>query len=125
MLIINLNESLSRLRNDLSGKQNCMEVKLEGVKSNRSANGARVLWPITAGKRQAQSVLSQSSLYSSNDRRRISASETILLVNAGVHWPSGLVESFKHLSIHPLIALREGVAWCQTGAGQRPNAKKA
>jgi hypothetical protein len=52
MLIINLNESLSLLRNDLSGKQDCIEVKLEGVKSNRSAIGARVLSPITAGKRR-------------------------------------------------------------------------
>jgi hypothetical protein len=44
VLIINLNEPPSLLRNDLSGKNiNWIKVKLEGVKSNRSAIGARVL----------------------------------------------------------------------------------
>src|SRR5256886_3180445 len=43
ILIVNLNESPSLLRNDLSGNQNWLKVKLEGVKSNRSAIGARVL----------------------------------------------------------------------------------
>jgi len=40
---VNLNEPPSLLRNDLRGKQNWVKVKLEGVKSNRSAIGARVL----------------------------------------------------------------------------------
>ena len=56
------------LRNDLSGKQNWIKVKLQGVKSNRSAIGARVL--VRYGdKVQAQAVLSQSSYYSCNDPR--------------------------------------------------------
>ncbi len=43
ILIVNLNETPSLLRNDLGGNQNWIKVKLEGVKSNRSAIGARVL----------------------------------------------------------------------------------
>ena len=43
-------------------------MKLEGVNSNRSAIGARVLVH-AAGKTQAQAVVSQSSFYSSNDPR--------------------------------------------------------
>src|SRR2546421_142727 len=43
VLIVNLNEPPSLLRNDIRGKQNWIKVKLEGVKSNRSAIGARVL----------------------------------------------------------------------------------
>src|SRR5256885_12845114 len=39
ILIINLNEPPSLLRNDLTGKSNWIKVKLEGVKSNRSGIG--------------------------------------------------------------------------------------
>jgi hypothetical protein len=56
------------LRSDLSGKDNWIKVKLEGVKSNRSAIGARVLVHY-GGKTQAQAVLSQSSFFSCNDPR--------------------------------------------------------
>jgi hypothetical protein len=50
MLIANLNENPSLLRNDIRGKQTWIKVRLEGVKSNRIAIGARVL-AIMAGKR--------------------------------------------------------------------------
>jgi hypothetical protein len=74
VLVVNLNEPPSLLRNDLRGKQNWIKVKLEGVKSNRSAIGARVLARY-GGKTQAQAVLSQSSFYSCNDPRCTSARE--------------------------------------------------
>src|SRR5271169_5265960 len=108
MLIINLNENPSLLRNDLHGKQNWIKVKLEGVKSNRSAIGARVLAHY-AGKTQAQSVLSQSSFYSCSDPRLHFGLGSNSTVDFDVHWPSGLVESFKHMPINRLITLREGV----------------
>jgi len=107
VLIINLNENPSLLRNDLQGKQNWVKVKLEGVKSNRSAIGARVLAHY-GGKTQAQCVLSQSSFYSSNDPRLHFGLGNYTSISLEVHWPSGLVESFKHLPINQLITLREG-----------------
>ena len=63
VLIINMNEPPSLLRNDIHGNANWLKVRLEGVKSNRSAIGARVLVHF-GGMTQAQSVLSQSSFYS-------------------------------------------------------------
>ncbi len=113
ILIINLNETPTLLRNDLRGKQNWIKVKLEGVKSNRSAIGARVLVHY-GGKTQAQSVLSQSSYYSCNDPRLHFGLGGNTVVRVDVHWPSGLAESFKKLPINQLITLREGV-------GQVPN----
>ena len=68
VLIVNMNEPPSLLRNDIKAKQNWLKVKLEGVKSNRSAIGARVLVHY-GNKVQAQAVLSQSSYYSCNDPR--------------------------------------------------------
>ena len=51
-----------------SGGGHWLKVKLIGVKSNRSAIGARVTARY-GGKLQAQEVLSQSSFYSVNDPR--------------------------------------------------------
>jgi hypothetical protein len=59
MLIVNLNESPSLLRNDLSGEQNWIKVKLQGMKSNRSAIETRVLAPLrreNAGAEPLQSI---------------------------------------------------------------------
>ena len=41
VVIINLNEPPSLLRNDVSGQGHWLKVLLEGVKSNRSAIGGR------------------------------------------------------------------------------------
>jgi enediyne biosynthesis protein E4 len=108
MLIINMNENPSLLRNDIRGKQNWIKVKLEGVKSNRSAIGARVLAHY-GGKTQAQCVVSQSSFYSCNDFRLHFGLGSNSSVSVDVHWPSGLVESFKNLPINELSTLKEGV----------------
>jgi len=108
ILIINMNEPPSLLRNDLQGKTNWIKVKLEGVKSNRSAIGARVLAHY-GGKTQAQSVLSQSSYYSCNDPRLHFGLGSNTTVDIEVHWPNGLAETFKHIAANQLITLREGV----------------
>jgi enediyne biosynthesis protein E4 len=107
VLIVNLNEPPSLLRNDIRGKQNWIKVKLEGVKSNRSAIGARVLAHY-GGKTQAQTVLSQSSFYSCNDPRLHFGLGSFNSADLDVYWPNGLRESFKHLPANQLITLREG-----------------
>jgi hypothetical protein len=108
ILIINLNETPSLLRNDLRGKQNWIKVRLEGVKSNRSAIGARVLARY-GGKTQVQTVLSQSSFYSCNDPRLHFGLGGNTSVEIEVHWPNGLVETFKKLPINQLVTMKEGV----------------
>jgi enediyne biosynthesis protein E4 len=107
ILIVNLNEPPSLLRNDLTGKQNWIKVKLEGVKSNRSAIGARVLVRY-AGKVQAQAVLSQSSFYSCNDPRLHFGLGDATPAEIEVFWPSGLHETFRGISANRLVSLREG-----------------
>jgi len=62
ILIVNMNEPPSLLRNDTSGGNHWLKLKLVGTKSNRSAIGARVICRY-GGKQQAQEVLSQSSFY--------------------------------------------------------------
>jgi len=107
VLIVNLNEPPSLLRNDIRRKQNWLKVKLEGVKSNRSAIGARVLAHY-GGKSQAQTVLSQSSFYSCNDPRLHFGLGSFTSADLDVYWPNGLHENFKHIPANQLITLREG-----------------
>jgi enediyne biosynthesis protein E4 len=113
ILVINLNEPPSLLRNDLRKKTNWLKVRLEGVKSNRSAIGARVLAHY-GGKVQAQAVLSQSSFYSCNDPRLHFGLGESSTADLEVFWPSGLMESFKRLKANQLVTIQEG-------KGQIPN----
>lgn len=108
VLIINLNEPPSLLRNDLSGKANWIKVKLEGVKSNRSAIGARVLVHY-GNKTQAQAVMSQSSFFSSNDPRLHFGLGAHKIVDIDVYWPSGFHQTFKQLAANQLLTLKEGI----------------
>ena len=107
ILIVNLNEPPSLLRNDLKAKQNWIKVRLEGVKSNRSAIGARVLVRY-GGRVQAQAVLSQASFYSCNDPRLHYGLGTFNSVDIEVFWPNGLHEKFKAVGANQLVTLREG-----------------
>jgi len=68
ILILNQNEPPSLLRNDMSGGHHWLKVKLIGVKSNRSAIGARAVVRY-GGRVQAQEVTGQSSYLSVSDRR--------------------------------------------------------
>jgi hypothetical protein len=108
VLIMNMNEPPTLLRNDLDPKQAWIKVKLEGVKSNRSAIGARVIVHY-GGKTQAQAVVSQSSYYSCNDPRLHFGLGAENIADVEVYWPNGLHEQFKKVAANRLITIREGV----------------
>jgi len=107
ILIINMNEPPSLLRNDLAGEQNWIKVQLQGVKSNRSAIGARVLVHY-GNKVQAQARVSQSSYYSSNDPRLHFGLGESKVVNVDVYWPNGMHEHHTDISANRLVTIREG-----------------
>jgi len=107
ILIVNMNEPPSLLRNDVTGKQNWIKVQLEGVKSNRSAIGARVL--VRYGtKVQAQARVSQSSYYSSNDPRLHFGLGDFNSADIDVVWPNGVRDQFKKIPANQLVTIREG-----------------
>jgi hypothetical protein len=106
ILILNVNEPPSLLRNDLSGVHNWLKVKLIGVKSNRSGIGARVLVHY-AGHVQAQEVLSQSSYYSCNDSRLHFGTGQAAVADVAIYWPGGVVEKYPNVKCDQLITVRE------------------
>ncbi len=108
VVIINMNEPPTLLRNDLSGQMNWIKIFLEGVKSNRSAIGARVLVHY-GGKVQAQARVSQSSYYSSCDPRLHFGLGESRTVDIEIFWPNGLHDRLKEIAANQLISVREGV----------------
>lgn len=106
ILIINLNEPPSLLRNDVSGNNHWLKVKLQGTKSNRSAIGARVLAKYD-GKIQAQEVLSQSSFFSANDPRLHFGLGRAKSADLEIYWPSGSCQTAKGIPANQIITIRE------------------
>jgi len=107
ILVVNMNEPPSLLRNDLHGHQNWLKVKLVGTASNRSAIGARVV--VRYGTRkQTQSVLSQSSYYSANDPRLHFGLGGERSADIEIYWPNGLKEELKSVSANRLVTVKEG-----------------
>ena len=107
ILIVNQNESPSLLRNDVSGNHHWLKVKLQGVKSNRSAIGARVTVRYR-DRVQAQEVLSQSSYLSVNDSRLHFGLGSAETADIEIRWPLGLVEKLARVTADQLIYVTEG-----------------
>ena len=107
ILIMNVNEPPSLLRNDVSGGAHWLKVKLVGTKSNRSAIGATVV-ATYGGRRQAQAVTAQSSYLSVNDRRLHFGLGAAQSADLEIWWPSGLREPIKAVSADRLITIQEG-----------------
>ncbi|HEV2396487.1 MAG TPA: CRTAC1 family protein [Candidatus Sulfotelmatobacter sp.] len=107
VLIINMNEPPSLLRNDLPRKENWIKIMLEGVKSNRSAIGARVLVHY-GNKVQAQARVSQSSYYSASDPRLHFGLGDSKTVDVDIYWPNGLHERHTAIPANQLVTIQEG-----------------
>lgn len=107
MVVINLNEPPSLLRNDVTGGGHWIKVLLQGTTSNRSAIGSTVV--ATYGSRtQAQAVTAQASFYSVNDRRLHFGLGDSKTASLEVRWTNGSVERFRDVAADALVTIREG-----------------
>jgi enediyne biosynthesis protein E4 len=107
VVVVNLNEPPSLLRNDVGGRGHWLKVLLAGVKSNRSAIGARVV--ARYGERtHAQEVMAQSSFYSASDRRLHFGLGEATAAELTIRWPSGATEKVPGVPADQLVVIREG-----------------
>jgi enediyne biosynthesis protein E4 len=109
VLVLNMNDPPSLLRNEGGNKQNWIKFKLVGTKCNRSAIGARVR--VTTGKHvQMDEVHSGGSVMSQSDLRLhfgLGSAETADTVE--VTWPTtGKIEKFAHVKANQIVMIREG-----------------
>jgi enediyne biosynthesis protein E4 len=111
VLVMNMGEPPSLLRNDLKSSNHWVRLRLEGSESNRSAIAALVELE-AGGRKQVQAVLSQSSFLSQNDLRLhfgLGGADEIERVS--VRWPNGKAEQFS--------GVKPGATWCLVeGSGE-------
>jgi hypothetical protein len=107
ILVMNMNEPPSLLRNDLQGDNHWLKVLLIGTQSNRSAIGSRVTASY-GGRKQAQEVLAQSSFYSANDRRLHFGLGAATSAGLTIRWTNGAVETIPSVAANQLVTVREG-----------------
>jgi hypothetical protein len=115
VLVVNLDEPPSLLRNDVSGGHHWLKVKLTGVKSNRGAVGARVTAHY-GNKVQAQEVLSQSSFYSTSDSRLHFGMGPAGHADLEIRWPNGNRELLSKVPADRLVFITEGEGIVRTEA---------
>ncbi len=113
ILIMNMNQPPSLLRNDLGGSNHWLKVLLVGTKSNRSAIGAQVV-AAYGGKRQAQAVLAQSSYLSVNDRRLHFGLGAATAADLEIRWPNGGSEKLAGVAADRLVVVKEGAGIVRT-----------
>jgi hypothetical protein len=107
ILITNINEPPSLLRNDVSRSNHWLKVKLIGVVSNRSAIGGRVTVRY-GGRVQAQEVLSQSSFFSVSDSRLHFGLGAAQFADLEIRWPNGRKEMVAKVPADRLVVVKEG-----------------
>ena len=107
VLIWNMNEPPSLLRNDVTGGGHWLKVQLVGVTSNRSAIGTRVTARY-GNRQQAQEVTAQSSFYSANDKRLHFGLGAETLAHLAVRWTNGQTETIPNVAADQLVIIQEG-----------------
>lgn len=107
ILVMNLNEPPSLLRNDVTGSGHWLKVKLLGTKSNRTAIGSLVTLRY-GGKVQSRAVLSQASFYSVDDLRLHFGLGSAESADIEVQWPNGDREKIAKVPVDRLVTIREG-----------------
>jgi enediyne biosynthesis protein E4 len=108
VLVVNMNDRPTLLRNDTPRAAHWITLRLVGVKSNRDAIGARVRIE-AGGRRQSTEVRGDGSYLSHSDTRAHFGLGTATRVDRiDIRWPSGLVESAAGLAADRFYLAREG-----------------
>ncbi len=121
VLILNMNDKPSLLRNDGGNKNNWISIKLLGTKCNRTAVGARVR-VVVGDRAQMNEVHTGTSVMSQNDLRLhfgLGQAKKVDLIE--VKWPTLVlenkngkptevpqVEKFTNIEANQFITIREG-----------------
>ena len=108
IVINNMNDRPSLLRAEGRNNNHWILIRLEGVNSNRSAIGARVIC-LTGKFRQIEEVRSGGSYFSQNDFRvhfGLGAATRIDLLE--IRWPSGTVDRIKNCDADRILFVKEG-----------------
>jgi len=107
IVIVNMNQPPTVLRNESPRVNHWVRIKLEGARSNRSAIGARVTL-MAGGRRQIAEVSSGGSYYSQHELALhfgLGAADRIDRIE--IRWPDGKTELFRDAAADRTIEYRE------------------
>ena len=93
-------------------------LRLSGVRSNRSAIGARITVRARTGSgpREVQAVVgSGGSFGASTLQQEIGLGQAAAIESVAVRWPSGLRETFADVKMDAVTSLREGSGRAEPG----------
>jgi len=109
VLVLNMNDVPSLLRNDGGNKQNWIKIKLIGTICNRTAIGARVRI-VTGPHSQIDEVHSGSSVMSQGDLRlHFGIGKSQVIDRIEVKWPTTQkVERFLRVKPNQILTIKEG-----------------
>jgi len=113
VLVLNMNEAPSLLRNDGGNKNNWIKIKLIGTRCNRTAVGARVR-VVTGKHAQIDEVHTGGSVMSQSDLRLhfgVGQLKKVDLIE--VMWPTtgkiaGKTEKFTDVEVNQILTIKEG-----------------
>src|SRR5262245_51553730 len=108
VLVINMNDRPTLLRNDSPPANHWITIRLIGTKSNRDAIGARVRVE-SNGRRQVSFVRGDGSYLSHSDlRAHFGLAAAAKVDRVEIRWPSGVVETATGLTSNRFYIAREG-----------------
>ncbi len=108
IVINNMNDPPTLLRNDLASPNHWLKIKVVGTRSNRSGIGARVR-VVTGNHAQIDEVRSGGSYVSQNDLRLhfgLGGAPKADMVE--IRWPSGTVDTLRDVEADQIIWVEEG-----------------
>ena len=111
VLVNCINDVPQLLRCDSTLKHNWIKVKLIGVKSNRTAIGARVYCRSAyndQGHNQMQEVRSGGSYISQSDLRLHFGLGGAKQCSLEIHWPSGQMDKIADAPVNKIVTIVEG-----------------
>ena len=109
ILVTNWNQTPDLLRNDVGNQKNWIQINAVGIKSNRSAIGARA--KIVAGNLiQYQEVNSSNGYLSFSDLRLHFGLGSFQRVDTlEIRWPSGRIDKSVNLEVNQRYIATEGI----------------
>ena len=108
VIVNNVHDTPEFYRLDVKEPRSWIALRLAGVRSNRSAIGARIR-ATAAGVTQVQEVRGGGSYYSQNDLRvHFGLGSAAKVDRLEVRWPGGLEESWTDVEINRILTLKEG-----------------
>jgi hypothetical protein len=106
VVICNIDDVPSVLRNDGGNAGNWLIIALNGSKTNRFGLGSRV--QVTAGSlKQIGEATTASSIYSANDPRLHFGLGAATQAGIEVHWLSGKIQTFGKVPVNRIITIDE------------------